>query len=662
MSLPSLSDRLNYVLPSICKSDDKSAFMSSSGLQEFMEADLAKSGLTPEMLNSYIPAVPPNGKAGYMIPYFSLDGRGVLRELQGPTMWRCRMLKPEKGQKYTQPSAQELARYDLPTAIPYIHPQAHVYMREKRELVICEGEKKAASVVHFLELGAVGIGGCWAWQCNRSKKLHPWLETLIREYEIERVTIIPDGDIARWDILKAYGPLGVDLRDRVKVDFDFVALPDVDDKIDDLLVSWGDEREERWNSLGRSKADRMVEDPARLVVEYGLSYDTNKEGTKVNIHLNESNIAILLEEHPRFPELWYNEDCDKPMYGAQRLEETDSAEILMFMQRFFQFPKLNLRVVESALNTVMMRRRRSPFLLGWQEVEWDGVDRRDWPIRLWGVGGEHAEMFCDHMMRWMVGLYARLVSPGCEMGFMLCLTGPQEIGKSGFAEVVSDDLHVPMVGDHKGKDVKMMIHHGVIVLLDEMDALYSADATFWKSMITNKKDPWRPPYGRLITDKARRSVLLGTSNAGSFLYNDPTGQRRFAVVAVDRLLDFAAFKGELGQIRAQARVMYERGEIEYWRTTDEMRAYVTAEHQAEDVGEQAIRGYICSTLHMRPERLYGTDELGSAGGMVSRGRGANLLTELLKHTLGLLRVNHSGRVRWKVPDDWQADGGPIERF
>ena len=89
--LSSLKDDVRYAIPT----PQSSAFMkrSTEESEKLMVQDLAASGLSPELMRCHtsdiFPANCPKGvTAGYYIPYFNLDGRGIIRSSSGLEMYR----------------------------------------------------------------------------------------------------------------------------------------------------------------------------------------------------------------------------------------------------------------------------------------------------------------------------------------------------------------------------------------------------------------------------------------------------------------------------------------------------------------------------------------------------------------------------------------------
>lgn len=565
----------------------KNAFLATAvkEREKFMVKDLAASGLKPDLVRAYVEDIMPLGKdakGGYYLPYFDLHGR-VMRHQGALSMYRVRQYGGSS--RYTQPTSGQLEALNIPPNPPYILPKVHQYVKEQKILYICEGEKKAASVTHYLDVGAVGIGGCWNWGIK--KKLHPWIKELIARYGIEKVSIIPDGDINRYDICTAYGTLADELR-RLGVGVEIMVLPDPDDKIDDLIVSWGLEAQGCFAELGKLGAGNLVVSQHALADQYGLS----TAGKAENVVINDTNVRRLLEHHPSFNRFWLNQDTNEYMHGDEvvRWDVTDY-DLACYMQHYFQLHNLNRPRVADGIRAIAESNKRSPFKDWVDELPWDSEQRLEsWAVRLWGC--EDSPAVREVSKKFMVGMYARLANPGCKMDWMLVTIGAQGIGKSWWAELVSQGQSVIFMASGNAKDDAAKMHRGLVICVDEMDAFNKREMTYWKTMITANVDTYRPPYGRGEVTMPRRSVLYGTSNHSTFLRHDDTGQRRFGVLKPTRMLDVEGFRAELRQLWAEAKAEYEKGELAYYELSMDVRQQVEEDHQGEDPLRERVEQFL----------------------------------------------------------------------
>ena len=571
--LPDLSNDPRWAVPI----PPSSAFLAKAVKhhEEFMRKDLLKSGLLPSQVRAHVTDIMPlseGAEGGYFLPYFDLDGR-VMRHNDSLSMYRLRQYGHKD--RYKQPWSGELEKLFIPSNPPYILPAVHTYIKESKVLYIAEGEKKAACCTHYLDIGAIGIGGCWNWGIK--KKLHPWIKELIARYQVDTVRVIPDGDILRYDICTAYGTMADELR-RLGVTVEIVKLPSPEDKIDDLIVHWGVEAQGNFADLGKLESSALVVSQHSLAETYGLSVS----GKAGNVVVNDTNVRALLEHHPSFETFWLNVDTNDYMHGQKVVQwDLTDYELTCYMQHYFQLHNLNRPRVAEGMRAIADGNKRSPFKDWVDKVAWDGTPRlEDWAIRLWGCADMPATR--EVASEFMVGMYARMASPGCKMDWMLVTVGGQGIGKSWWADLVTKGQFVSFMSSGNARDDAAKIHKGMVILIDELDAFNKREMTYWKTMITTHVDTYRAPYARGEVTLPRRSVLYGTSNHRTFLRHDSTGQRRFGVLEPTCMLHVQAFNAELQQLWAEAKSRFLGECTNYWELSAETKAAVSDEFQGDD--------------------------------------------------------------------------------
>lgn len=631
--LPDLTGNPKWAVPT----QKQSAFLAATvkEREQYMRKDLAASGLEPKQIRAYVTDLMPlhkDAKGGYYIPYFDLDGN-IMRSGGELSMYRIRQYGSKH--RYIQPTTAELDALGIPPNPPYILPRVHDLLEQGAALHICEGEKKAAATMNVLDLPCIGIGGCWNWGIK--KRLHPWIKELVGRYGVERVVVVPDGDIKRYDICTAYGTLADELR-RLGVEVEIVVLPNPEDKIDDLLLEWGIEAEGLFNDLGKLQSAELVVSQSALAEQYGLS----TSGRDQRVAINDSNVYKLLEHHPAFGEFWVNTDTDTVMMDNEpvRWDYTDNT-ILRYMQHYFQLHSLTQRSVSSNLRALAETTKRSEWLEWVGRVPWDGTERlATWAIDMWGCPDTPATREVSE--KFMVGMAARLLQPGCKMDWMLVTVGAQGIGKSWWAELVSGGHHVAFMASGNARDDAAKIHKGMVILIDELDAFNKREMTYWKTMLTTTEDTYRAPYARAEESKPRSSVLYGTSNHDTFLRHDSTGQRRFGVLKPTRMLDVDAFKGALQQLWAEAMAKAELGELRYYELSMETREAVAGEHQGEDPYMERIEQFLISRQNDRFKMLELLEFLGQTDHMRNRS-----ITGPLKDLLVGLGCEYKKMVRIK---------------
>lgn len=587
-----------FKVPSVAESQ---FFQSTSRAnEEFTNEDLARSGLIPDDLLAYhhpMMRLKEGAQAGYVIPYFNLNGKPIVDAENNLTMYRVRLKYPEfsKEQRYSQPSAEQLARSGLPAFIPYIPPKT---LEMANEFVICcEGEKKTASVLKFLSLPAFGIGGCQMWRDpGGSGAIHPWIRQLLQQKQFTRVLIVPDADVRRYDICNAYGTFAAAL----KGEGFGVEILNPPGKIDDLIVQWGAGASANFVSLPKLAPEELVQSPNSLVKRFNLAFKQSDKGI-ITVHQHTANVMKLMEEHSAFPRIWRNLDNNRVMVGEGMAQpDLTEMDIANYFQYNLGFDKVGYRTIYSCIQALAKRNSRSPMLEYIKTQSWDGNPRLDtWLQRLWGV---EDDLYTREVSRkWLVSACARLDRPGTKVDWMFIVVGPQGTGKTSMPSILFRGANVTLYGDHNDKDLHMILHSGLCVGFDELDSFGKKESSTLKAMITRNEDAFRPPYGASVEIFPRRFTLYGCGNRYEFLQHDPSGYRRYAVIEVKRLLDFAALKGELDQLWAEAWSLYSDGNIPYWEIAD------ASTHAEQYVAPNPVEDQILNWLQLQKTNKSGTN-------------------------------------------------------
>lgn len=531
--------------------------------EEFALADLAKSGLTPDNMHvDFHPLIRrrADARAAYVIPYFGLDGKPLVDGHGEFVMWRTRMLYPEfyRGNRYDQPSSEQLAKSGLPPYMPYIHPRT--FTLEGNSIVCAEGEKKAAAIIKYLGLPTFGIGGCQMWRDpSGSGDIHPWIKRLFELRGASKLIIVPDGDIFRYDICNAYGTFAR----AAEASGLEVSIVNPGNKIDDAIVAWGNAALERWANLPQIAVSDLVQSPGSLVKKYQLAFKTDAKD-RIVVHQHSSNVMRLMEDHPAFPKVWRNLDSNRVMIGEQ-VAQPDATEmdVANYFQHNLGFHNINHRLVFACIQALSKKNAKSPMLNWVRSLVWDGEARLDtWMQRLWGV--EDTPYTREIMSKWLISACARLDKPGTKIDWMMIVVGPQKTGKTTMPNILFPGNCLTLYGEQNDKDLHMLLHSALVVGFDELDSFNRKEASMLKAMITRQEDSFRPPYGASVETFPRRFTLYGCGNRYEFLQSDPSGYRRYPVLEVSRLLDFARLESEREQLWAEAWSRYKAGSCKFW--------------------------------------------------------------------------------------------------
>ncbi len=281
-----------------------------------------------------------------------------------------------------------------------------------------------------------------------------------------------------------------------------------------------------------------------------------------------SNVAIVLESHPIFQgTLRFNtfaqeaEWVTPPMVEWGRIQpgrvQLDADPITL--QNWFA-RNTNIRAETSAIAAGVIQAAQSnpydPLHSYLNGLVWDGKQRiATWLVDYCGARRpEEANLFGR---KFLIGMVARGLEPGCKVDTVLVLEGPQGIGKSTLGSVMGgqwfSDAHLDL-GDKYGP---MFIQGSWLIELPELAAMSGATLERTKAFITRREDALRRPYMRDVETLPRRCVFVGTTNETDYL-PDSVNRRwwpvRISHVKLDKL------RRDREQLLAEAVAAFKNGE------------------------------------------------------------------------------------------------------
>ena len=199
--------------------------------------------------------------------------------------------------------------------------------------------------------------------------------------------------------------------------------------------------------------------------------------------------------------------------------------------------------------------------------ELEAIEKNTTPISIENLSSRYfgtSDPFYDLLLKkWLVALVKRAFEAGCKFDGCLVLQGDQGVGKSTFLKILATGnfegvskngmtLFCDNASISNDKDNLMKINASWIVELAEIEDRTSLSQTQQiKRFITNSSEKFRLPYASRIEEHPRACVFAGTCNNAEFL-NDPTGNRRFWVIPLEKSVDFNLVREERDGILASA--------------------------------------------------------------------------------------------------------------
>jgi predicted P-loop ATPase len=245
--------------------------------------------------------------------------------------------------------------------------------------------------------------------------------------------------------------------------------------------------------------------------------------------------------------------------------------------------------------TLVGERNKRHELRKWlQDLIWDGHERLALMLAD-GWGAEETPYTMAVGRCWLIGMVARIFSPGEKMDTLPVFEGRQGILKSSSLQALVPDKKYFLSSNidpiRNQKDFLSSLQGKWLIEFAEVNRYLSREshADDMKALISIEVDTYRVPYGATTMDYPRQCVFAGTLNSREW-NADQTGGRRFWPVECGEInLDYITANRE--QLFAEAVHRYRKGES-WW---DVPRG--TAEEQQEqrrikDEWEGLIERYI----------------------------------------------------------------------
>lgn len=298
-----------------------------------------------------------------------------------------------------------------------------------------------------------------------------------------------------------------------------------------------------WRDLGIPVIQRVGKDGATTEAVYGIAamarYLTRHPEWKGRIRRDTFSQMVRLDGSPMGESI------------------SDLAEQIRVYMRWEREPGVDL--LRAAIAEAADAQGYNPVADWLNGLRWDGKLRSlDWLVR---AGVEDSAVARSVGRKWLIGLVARALDPGCKMDNVLILEGPEGMKKSMLFEAIAgSDLFSdsPMA---LGRDDLMVMARCWIIELAELSAFKKAESEGIKKFLAARKDSYRPPYGREVKVFPRNFVCVGTTNDQEYLEAGATN-RRFWPLCVN-YLNVDIIRAEREQLLAEAVAAFKAGET-WW--------------------------------------------------------------------------------------------------
>ncbi len=255
------------------------------------------------------------------------------------------------------------------------------------------------------------------------------------------------------------------------------------------------------------------------------------------------------------------------MEYAQRWTDQSTTQLMAWLQaRGYSISRRG--VVEAAIAVVASDQKYHPvqkFLSGCSAT-WDGKKRIDflWDLYFGAVGPD--QYLQETSRKFLISAVARIFKPGCKVDTVPVLEAAQGAGKSSAVRLLGEPWVAESLPALSDDGAAHALQGAWFVELSELAAMTRPEIEHVKSFLSRQVDHYREPYARHFVDRPRQCVLIGTTNAATYL-RDHTGNRRFWPIRCGQI-ELEALHRDRNQLLGEAVHAYEAGEA--WHLTKEV--------------------------------------------------------------------------------------------
>jgi len=364
-----------------------------------------------------------------------------------------------------------------------------------------------------------------------------------------------------------------------------------------------------------------------------------------------ANAILMLRETAEWQALRWNAFAQRievgpgaPIY-AGTLEDHQTVQMAEWFQR--QGLLVGRDIAFQAADVVARDRTFHPVLEYLGGLEWDGIERCPHWLHDWCETADTPYVRAVSA-KWLVSAVARIYQPGCKVDTVLVLSDKGQGGlykSSALRELVGEEWFSDDMPDLRDRKDAAQHMAGIWVNeLSELDSVRSADIERVFSFISRRVDRYRPPYGRLVVDQPRQSVLCGTTNLSEHLRGG-SNQRRWWPVTILGKIDLGKIRDHRDQLWAEAVHRYRQGEP-WWLSTDQEQALARDETEVRVLDRDEWEPLVSRWLAGREEATVGSALEGAVGLKPDKwDRGSQMRMGAILRGLGYARTRSGGEGR-----------------
>jgi predicted P-loop ATPase len=205
-----------------------------------------------------------------------------------------------------------------------------------------------------------------------------------------------------------------------------------------------------------------------------------------------------------------------------------------------------------ALVQLALISRFDPVRSYFDELMWDGKPRLDrWLTTYLSAPSSELNQWIGRLT--LIAAVRRVRQPGCKFDQIPVWEGAEGTGKSSAIALMAispENFSDQTILGVKDQQQQELLRGVLLYEISELGGMQRAQVEQVKAFASRTHDRARPAYGRSRVDLPRRGIMIGTTNADSYLKSQ-TGNRRFWPVKTG-VIDLEGLRRDRDQVWAEA--------------------------------------------------------------------------------------------------------------
>jgi hypothetical protein len=319
--------------------------------------------------------------------------------------------------------------------------------------------------------------------------------------------------------------------------------------------------------------------------------DTMVRDANGKIEKSQTNIHAALRKLPFA--LRFDTFTERVLLGDQPINDTTYGSLQVFIESQ-GVPAPSINATRMGVDVIAHENEFDSAQDWLKSLQWDGVPRVETClVRVFGLADTPYHRAVSRYM-WSV-MAGRTIQPGVKADGVPVLVSPEGFAKTSFVEalVPREELYGLLSMDGKRDDIARRIKGKLVMEWGELDGLKTRERTAILNFITQRNEQYVEKYQTIETKYARRMLVLGTTNDGSFL-DAHAAERRMLPITVERPCDLITLNVERDQLWAEAAVRFGLYGIE-WQESQQLAPLVRDQFREVDPIESVLEQFFRTT-------------------------------------------------------------------